>query len=132
MGLRLPDDRSREVSVHVRPPAMAFLYLARGAAVMFILLAVSYAGLLVFATGRGLGMMVPAGVVAVGVACVVTPYLRRREDARNIGAVRLKHDRCAACGYSLVGVEPEQDGCRVCPECGGAWRAGRAPRATER
>jgi hypothetical protein len=29
---------------------------------------------------------------------------------------------CAACGYDLIGQEPEEDGCRVCPECGAAWR----------
>lgn len=31
---------------------------------------------------------------------------------------------CPGCGYSLAELEPEVDGCRVCPECGGAWRRG--------
>jgi hypothetical protein len=30
--------------------------------------------------------------------------------------------RCGSCGYDLGGIRPEGDGCRVCPECGGAWR----------
>ncbi len=29
---------------------------------------------------------------------------------------------CPACGYSIAEIEPEEDGCRVCPECGSAWR----------
>jgi hypothetical protein len=30
--------------------------------------------------------------------------------------------RCAACGYDLSVIIPEPDGCRLCPECGAAWR----------
>ncbi|MEQ8843628.1 MAG: hypothetical protein RIB58_02145 [Phycisphaerales bacterium] len=29
---------------------------------------------------------------------------------------------CPACGYSIAELEPEADECRVCPECGSAWR----------
>jgi hypothetical protein len=29
---------------------------------------------------------------------------------------------CAACGYEIMDLPPEPDGCTVCPECGGAWR----------
>lgn len=29
---------------------------------------------------------------------------------------------CASCGYRIDEIEPEADGCTVCPECGGAWR----------
>lgn len=29
---------------------------------------------------------------------------------------------CPVCTYSLDGVSPERDGCRVCPECAAAWR----------
>ncbi|MCA9311312.1 MAG: hypothetical protein KDA21_08915 [Phycisphaerales bacterium] len=31
---------------------------------------------------------------------------------------------CPACGYELRSAGVEADGCRVCPECGGAWRDG--------
>jgi hypothetical protein len=29
---------------------------------------------------------------------------------------------CPGCGYRLAELPPDDDGCRVCPECGGAWR----------
>ncbi|MEX2219225.1 MAG: hypothetical protein WD749_10760 [Phycisphaerales bacterium] len=29
---------------------------------------------------------------------------------------------CPSCGYGLAELNPEPDGCRVCPECGAAWR----------
>lgn len=38
-----------------------------------------------------------------------------------IGAM-LRQWLCPACAYSLRTVPPADDGCRVCPECGGAWK----------
>ena len=29
---------------------------------------------------------------------------------------------CLICEYNLAGLQPESDGCTICPECGGAWR----------
>ncbi len=29
---------------------------------------------------------------------------------------------CAVCGYDMKGIPLTEDGCRVCPECGGAWK----------
>lgn len=29
---------------------------------------------------------------------------------------------CPGCAYRITEIEPQQDGCRVCPECGSAWR----------
>lgn len=53
---------------------------------------------------------------------VVLPPLRRmmwvsewKEKYKAIG-------RCPACQYQLADFGPEEDGCTVCPECGGAWR----------
>lgn len=44
-------------------------------------------------------------------------YLRvRRSRARR------RPGHCAACNYSLLGLAREPDGCRICPECGAAWR----------
>jgi hypothetical protein len=39
-------------------------------------------------------------------------------------AIRIcvKNGICSACGYSIKGLEPQDDGCTVCPECGAAWR----------
>jgi len=46
----------------------------------------------------------------------------RRGKAARVRVALLKIGRCPSCGYALAGVEAEPDGCRVCPECGGAWR----------
>lgn len=29
---------------------------------------------------------------------------------------------CASCGYRINSLQPDSDGCTVCPECGAAWR----------
>lgn len=34
---------------------------------------------------------------------------------------------CPTCAYDLRDARVEADGCRVCPECGGAWRADNSP-----
>lgn len=34
----------------------------------------------------------------------------------------LEQGRCPACGCSIAEIGPEQDNCRVCPECGSAWK----------
>ena len=34
----------------------------------------------------------------------------------------LREGYCPACGYAVAEFEPEADDCRVCPECGAAWR----------
>lgn len=51
-----------------------------------------------------------------------------REAAKGAGkrAVEecLKGEVCPSCGYSLVGLPREGDGCVVCAECGGVWRVG--------
>lgn len=36
--------------------------------------------------------------------------------------VCVRNSICPACGYNLKGLEPQDDGCTVCPECGAAWR----------
>jgi len=33
--------------------------------------------------------------------------------------------QCASCRYDIASVEPAQDACVVCPECGAAWKLGR-------
>ena len=45
--------------------------------------------------------------------------------ARRIAGL-LKIGHCGCCLYSLEGLLPAKDGCRVCPECGAAWRLGPA------
>ena len=41
------------------------------------------------------------------------PWLKRYRQAAG---------RCRACDYDLARLEPEADGCTVCPECSAAWR----------
>jgi len=42
---------------------------------------------------------------------------------RKVRAVVLRHRRCAACGYDLRALPPDdEDGATVCPECGCAWK----------
>lgn len=51
---------------------------------------------------------------------IVTPWQRRKahqmmQDLKELPA------QCAGCWYPLAD-QTEEDGCTVCPECGGAWR----------
>ncbi|MEQ8843626.1 MAG: hypothetical protein RIB58_02135 [Phycisphaerales bacterium] len=34
----------------------------------------------------------------------------------------LARGRCPACGAVIAELEPQEDNCRVCPECGSAWK----------
>jgi len=43
-------------------------------------------------------------------------------DPGTASSLLLGARRCASCGYSLAGLEPQPDGCTVCAECGAAWR----------
>lgn len=56
---------------------------------------------------------------------VLGPYIRPayRRDHRRIA---LANGHCPACLYRIADLEPDHDGCIVCPECGGAWRPTRA------
>jgi hypothetical protein len=45
--------------------------------------------------------------------------LHRREELRS---AYIRSQRCASCGYELVGLIADEDHCVLCPECGAAWR----------
>lgn len=65
-----------------------------------------------------LGIMAAAtGIMILGVCAIVVGLLSERGVRK-----RLLADRCGACDYNLATVEHRADGCRVCPECGAAWR----------
>lgn len=78
-----------------------------------------------------LGAGIPAWVMpalASGVMVSVFVYRSRRAVRRiapRIIDAFLFEGRCPGCGYVLDGTQIEPDGCRVCPECGAAWKAER-------
>jgi ribosomal protein L37AE/L43A len=47
-----------------------------------------------------------------------------RDRAEAIRRSSIRSGRCPSCGYPIDAIEPETDGCVVCPECGSAWRTG--------
>lgn len=65
---------------------------------------------------------VPLGVVAGLLVRYWVPGDTAECWRRDLLEARL----CASCGYSLSEIGPSPDGCRVCSECGSAWRIGRA------
>lgn len=76
------------------------------------------------------GIIGPIGFLGmlVGVPAAFSYFSREtgeRKHRRELGASYVAEGICASCAYSLEGLVPEDDGCVVCPECGGAWRADR-------
>lgn len=76
------------------------------------------------------GLLEPASLV-VKIAAVVLLAEAMRSIAwprawprftRALRAGWLEQGRCPACGTAITIVEPEDDGCRVCPQCGSAWK----------
>jgi len=49
-------------------------------------------------------------------------YFMIRAGRHRIARIIIKHGFCAACGYALTGLDPADDRCTICPECGSAWR----------
>lgn len=48
--------------------------------------------------------------------------ITRRVRARKFATALVAVSRCGSCAHDLTGLSAEADGCRVCPECGAAWR----------
>ncbi len=66
-------------------------------------------------------MLVLPIVIIVAVTLVLTPWLRPmgwRLHRRGLLGLGL----CPGCGYQVAKLATEPDGCRVCPECGAAWK----------
>lgn len=53
---------------------------------------------------------------------LVSPFFALRVAPGPYCYRRLLLQRCPSCDFSLMEITPEADGCKVCPECGGAWR----------
>jgi len=58
-----------------------------------------------------------------GIECAWLLGVVRRLHARRLARAYAMTGHCGSCAYALDGLKPESDGCRVCPECGAAWRA---------
>jgi len=58
------------------------------------------------------------------VACpaLVTIFVVRRVTPQRLAQHQVRAGYCGSCGHDLTGLAPEADGCRVCSECGAAWR----------
>lgn len=72
------------------------------------------------------GIVGPLGLLTmlVGVPAAFSYFSREtgeRRYRRQLGASYVAEGVCGSCGYSLRGLVREDDGCVVCPECGGAW-----------
>jgi hypothetical protein len=71
-------------------------------------------------------------VVAVGIPVGALPAIAvvvvgRRLFAEHIAEACTAARICPSCGYDLKSAPVEADGCRICAECGGAWREKSAP-----
>jgi len=75
-------------------------------------------------TGLGLFVFVLFGVVFAA-AIFVSDAGRAPTVVRR---VLLEHSLCPGCASDLLDVEPNSDGCTVCPECGAAWKLEEEPR----
>lgn len=74
-------------------------------------------------SGAALALTVPiAAVVACGFLRITLVYHARLRLWHRAFPRALAEGWCPACSHSLTGLIPESDGCRVCPECGAAWR----------
>ncbi len=137
---KLVDDRGRPVTGQGRPTRADALaagvdkatvesaigHPVRDAALYGGLMGLSFGG--VPSLGFALLSVLPAVlawplIVAI-VACIVLLAFRLVRGARKHlkPSGWLSMGLCPGCAYRLTDIEPEEDECRVCPECGGAWK----------
>lgn len=104
--------------------------LPRHAAPVLYVLVVGFLGL---ALMRHLRPTWPAawswlpGVVLLGLLIYAGSLAMRVREIAMQERIATRRGVCAACGYSLREIDAEEDGCRVCPECGGCWRLSSEP-----
>jgi hypothetical protein len=61
------------------------------------------------------GLLAMLVLQAFATALSIPKNRRQRRELLDAG-------RCPGCGSSIAELEPQADGCRVCPECGSAWK----------
>ena len=60
--------------------------------------------------------------------CALLGFYFGMTAAPRLARVLWRRRLCMGCGYTLDGCRMEEDGCTVCPECGGAWAIERRAR----
>jgi hypothetical protein len=81
-----------------------------------------------------MGALVPVMVLsALTIALAGSAWSRRHARMRTVEVIRRfrRAELCPSCCYDLRSIEPEGDGCAVCPECGAAWWKSAAAGDTE-
>lgn len=72
------------------------------------------------------GVLILQFIVCFGIFVLVSDILIGRLSRRHYHSIRvqtlLAAGHCPLCGYIIAAAPVESDGCKVCPECGGAWR----------
>lgn len=53
---------------------------------------------------------------------IIVIALTRRVAAQRLARFTARAGYCGSCAFDLVHAQEDVDGCRVCPECGAAWR----------
>ncbi|MFG0284931.1 MAG: hypothetical protein ACF8R7_10960 [Phycisphaerales bacterium JB039] len=98
-------------------------YLPKSVALIVIAGAIMYLGVRLPTGGYSLGQIAWSLVVsclAIIALLALFPWASRAL-VRAAGRACLEAGLCATCGYNTVAIEPEPDGCVICPECGAAW-----------
>ncbi|MEO1278049.1 MAG: hypothetical protein AAFV77_03740 [Planctomycetota bacterium] len=67
-------------------------------------------------------LQIALALASTGPPFIVSAWWLERQDIRTSTRLGRQRGLCLACGYCITQIEPEADGCRVCPECGAAWR----------
>ncbi len=64
------------------------------------------------------------GLATIVLATIAVAYIpiEKRALRRITIAVDADPPVCAVCGYDMAGLHVEDDHCRICPECGAAWK----------
>lgn len=69
-------------------------------------------------------LAIPLVLPTAIIPAAVTIFVARRAAGRRIARMYACAEFCGSCGFELRGLADDTDGCRVCPECGAAWRVG--------
>ncbi len=125
----LPRDKFRRFRRAAVLPAADFSYVKAGPLELFVLLPGWVIGFfavrsyLIHDLSLSLFTVGPALWVIARAALLGTKRSRVQARANTLVETMLKDRHCPSCAYPLEGLRPDpEDGCTVCPECGGAWR----------